>query len=142
MPAGRPSSYNEEIASEIVERLSNGEPMKTICKDDHMPSYITVLRWQRAHVEFGNLTARAKADGTHALADQCIEIADDPMIDPQNKRIMVDTRIRLIGKWNSRAYGDKVEVENTGVVAVTHTLDVTNLSLEELDALEKALSNG
>lgn len=142
MPAGRPSGYNDEIASEIVERLSNGEPMKTICKDDHMPHYITVLRWQRANVEFGNLTARAKADGTHALADQCLEIADDPMIDPQNKRIMVDTRIRLIGKWNSRAYGDKVEVENTGVVAVTHTLDVTNLSLEELDALEKALSNG
>jgi hypothetical protein len=142
MPAGRPSGYNDEIASEIVERLSNGEPMKTICKDDHMPHYITVLRWQRANVEFGNLTARAKADGTHALADQCLEIADDPMIDPQNKRIMVDTRIRLIGKWNSRAYGDKVEVENTGVVAVTHTLDVTNLTIEELDALEKALSNG
>lgn len=139
MPAGRPTSYNEAIASEIVERLSNGEPLKKICRDEHIPSYITVLRWQRVHPEFDNLSSRAKAEGTHALADECIEIADNPDIDPQNKRIMVDTRIRLIGKWNSRAYGEKVEMATTATVAVTHTLAVDHLSIEELEVLEKAL---
>jgi len=24
---------------------------------------------------------------------------------------MIDTRLRLIGKWNARKYGDKVQVE-------------------------------
>lgn len=139
MPAGRPTSYNEAIASEIVERLSNGEPLKKMCKDAHMPDYTTVLNWQRAHPEFDNLSARAKAEGTHALADECIEIADDKTIDPQHKRFMIDTRIRLIGKWNSRAYGEKVEMATTATVAVTHTLDVSSLSIEELDVLEKAL---
>ena len=45
----------------------------------------------------------------------------------------------MIGKWHSKAYGDKVEVATTGEIAVTHTLDVSGLSLEELDVLEKAL---
>lgn len=139
MPGGRPSTYNDEIASEIVERLSNGEPLKKICRLEHMPHYVTVLKWQRKHPEFDNLSSRAKAEGTHALADECIEIADNPDIDPQSKRIMVDTRIRLIGKWNSKAYGEKVEMATTGTIAVSHTLDVSNLSIEELDVLEKAL---
>lgn len=139
MPAGRPSSYNDQVAAEIIDRLSTGEPMKKICKDDHMPAYITVLRWQRAHPEFGNLTARAKIEGTHVLAEECLEIADDLDLDPQHKRVMIDTRIRLIGKWHSKAYGDKVEVATTGEISVSHTLDISNLSSEELDVLEKAL---
>jgi len=139
MPGGRPSGYNETIASEIVERLSNGEPLKKICKDSHMPHYVTVLKWQRANPEFDNLSSRGKSDGTHVLADECLEIADDLTIDPQHKRFMIETRIRLIGKWNSRAYGDKVDVTQTAKVDVTHTLDVSGLSLDELDVLEKAL---
>ena len=139
MPAGRPSGYNETIAAEIVERLSNGEPLKKMCKDEHMPHYTTVLKWQRAHPEFSDLTARAKAEGTHALADECLDIADDKTIDPQHKRFMIDTRIRLIGKWNSKAYGEKVEMATTGQIAVSHTLDISGLSVDELDVLEKAL---
>jgi hypothetical protein len=107
-----------------------------------MPDYTTVLNWQRAHPEFDNLSARAKAEGTHALADECIEIADDKTIDPQHKRFMIDTRIRLIGKWNSKAYGEKVEMATTGQIAVSHTLAIDHLSSEELDVLEKALGGG
>lgn len=139
MPAGRPSKYNEEVAGIIADLLAEGTPMKQICGKEGMPDYTTVLLWQRVHPEFSDLVARAKSDGTHALADECIEIADDKNIDPADKRVRIDTRLKLIGKWNSKAYGDKVEVASTGSVAVTHTLDVSNLSMEELDALEKAL---
>ena len=27
---------------------------------------------------------------------------------------MIDTRLRLIGKWNPKAYGDKIVAEHTG----------------------------
>ena len=111
---GRPSSYTEEVAAKIVERLSCGEPMKKICRDEDMPSYWTVLKWQRDFEEFGNLSARAKSEGTHVLADECLEIADSDDIDPADKRIRIDTRIRLIGKWNSRAYGDKLDMTTAG----------------------------
>ena len=76
------------------------------------------------------------------MADECIEIADDKDIDPQHKRFMIDTRIRLIGKWNSKAYGEKVEMAATGTIQVSHTLTIDHLSIDELDVLEKALGNG
>ena len=104
---GAPSKYTDELADEICARLANGEPLKRICADPHMPDFVTVWRWERDKEPFRNLLARARELGTHNLADQCIDIADDPDMDPANKRVMIETRIRLIGKWNSRAYGDK-----------------------------------
>ena len=114
MPGGRPSLYTPELADRICQRLSEGEPLARICRDDDMPGYSTVRKWESENPEFLALSLRAKADGTHFMADDSIRIADDPTIDPQRARLMVDTRLRLIGKWNSRAYGDKVQAEVTG----------------------------
>jgi hypothetical protein len=123
---GRPSGYNEDIALRICERLACGEPMKRICADPDMPAYTSVLKWQREHAEFSDLTARAKLEGTHALADECLEIADNPEIDTQDKRVRIDTRIRLIGKWHSRAYGDRLDLN----AKVEHS-DVSDEALVE-----------
>ena len=142
MPAGRPSIYTEEIAEAILDRLAEGMPMKKICKEDGMPCYMSVLRWQRKFPEFGDLAARAKIDGTHALADECLEIADDTKADPADRRVRIDTRLRLIGKWNSRVYGDKVAVGGTPdlpPIQMTKQLDVSNLTLDQLEALGAAL---
>ena len=104
----RPSGYTKEIADEICERVANGESFRSICKDPNMPSFTTIWRWQDENEEFRKLSARGRDWGTHNLADECLEIADREDLDPANKRVMIDTRIRLIGKWNSRAYGDKI----------------------------------
>ena len=119
----RPSLFTDELAEEICTRLANGEPLKRICADPHMPGFTTIWRWQDENEEFRKLTARARELGTHNLADQCIDIADDPDMDPATKRVMIDTRIRLIGKWNSRAYGDKQTIEHEGEVKLTPTIN-------------------
>ncbi len=55
-------------------------------------------------------SARARELGCDALADECLEIADGD--DPTDvKRVKIDTRIRLIGKWSQR-YSDKLTVNN------------------------------
>ena len=123
---GRPSSYTQEIADEICERLAEGEPLARICRDERMPSYSCVRRWEAENEEFGALSARAKRDGTHYLADDCQGIADDPLPDDLDKakveiahrKLQIDTRLRLIGKWNRQDYGDKQEVEHKGSVSV------------------------
>lgn len=139
MPAGRPSKYNDGIAQQICERLSRGEPLARICDDDAMPGYSTVRQWEAEKPEFLALSARAKQDGTHWLADDCLRISDDSTLDPADKRVRIDTRLRLIGKWNSRAYGDKVEHEVTGrdggPVETKGSIDVAGLSLEQLRLL-------
>ena len=72
------------------------------------------------------------------MADECIDIADDPTIEAADKRIKIDTRIRLIGKWSQR-YSDKVTVKSESTV--THKYDLDNLSDGELDQLETILAN-
>lgn len=108
---GAPSTYSREIAEEICWRLAQGQTLKSICMMNHMPNITTVFDWEAKHGEFAQMSARAREHGTHVLADQCIEIADDPLMDPADKRVRIDTRIRLIGKWNAKRYGDKIEHE-------------------------------
>lgn len=117
-PIGRPSEYNTFTAEAVCELLANGVPLARIARMDEMPSYTTLKKWQREVPEFASLSARAKEDGTHYLGEDSLRIADDLEIDPQHKKIMIDTRLRLIGKWNSRAYGDKIETVHSGEVEI------------------------
>lgn len=119
---GRPSKYSKELVEEIVTLLSAGHTMKSICALSHMPSIQTIFNWERGNRGFLELSMRAREAGTHVIADQCIEIADDPLLDPADKRVRIDTRMRLIGKWNAKKYGDKIE----------HTVQQDFIPLDEL----------
>lgn len=111
---GRPSLKTQAIVDEIVERLATGQPLAQICKDAHMPDFSTVWRWEDSDAEFRNLSARAREHGTHFMADDCIRIADDCSLEPQDKKVRIDTRLRLIGKWNAKRYGDASMVKLAG----------------------------
>ena len=108
---GRPTKYNQKLAEEICRRLAEGEPFVSICAEKRMPDFSTIWRWEQSNPEFCDLCARALEHGSHYLAHDCLRIADDESIDPRHKRLMIDTRLRLIGKWNSKRYGDKVQVD-------------------------------
>jgi len=108
---GRPSLKTEAVVDEIFERLAMGQPLAQICKDAHMPAFSTVWRWEDSDAEFRNLSARAREHGTHFMADDCIRIADDCSLEPQDKKVRIDTRLRLIGKWNAKRYGDASTVK-------------------------------
>ena len=110
---GRPTKYSEQLSDEICTRLAEGEPFSTICRDDHMPHFSTIWRWERAHPEFKAQTQMALEHGTHFLASDCLRIADDTEMDVPNRKLMVDTRLRLIGKWNARRYGERMQVDQT-----------------------------
>jgi hypothetical protein len=81
-----------------------------------MPAYSTVRRWENDNAEFKALSARAKVDGTHYLADESLTIADEPLpetggkVEVSHRKLKIDTRFRLIGKWNRQDYGDKTLV--------------------------------
>lgn len=133
-PGGRPSTKTPELVEEIFERLGRGEPMARICDLEHMPSFVTVWRWEQADDEFRKGSARARELGTHYLADDCLRIADDKELDPADKRVRIDTRMRLIGKWNARAYGDKVAHVGGGAGDAPIRHEFNALPDSELDA--------
>jgi hypothetical protein len=119
MPAGRPSSYTQEMADRICERLALGESLRSICRDDDMPSWPCISNWLKKYPEFAAQYARAREDQAEAHADRIIEIADDEGIDPNHKRIMVDARKWVASKLKPKRYGEKLDVEHAGNVGLT-----------------------
>ena len=110
-PRGRPSKFQQKLADEICQRLAQGEPYVKICQDAHMPDFSTIWRWEQSNPDFGRQAEVALEHGSHFLAHDCLRIAVDDEIDPRHKKIMIDTRIRLIGKWNAKRYGEKLQVD-------------------------------
>ena len=138
---GRPSLYTEDVAKEICDRLSKGEPLAQICRDDHMPSVRTVSDWKRAHDEFSTSFARAREDGFDEIATECLRIADETDNDTvyteagerpntewiSRSKLRIETRLKLLAKWDPKRYGDKITQEHTGANggAIEMKADVT-----------------
>lgn len=113
-PTGRPSSYTDAVASEILDRIMDGESLRSICRDDHMPNKSTVLKWRAENVTFSDQYAKAKEEQADSLEDDILAIADDKDLDPADKRVRIDARKWIACKLKPRKYGDKVTQEVTG----------------------------
>jgi len=119
MPAGRPSTYSEELTAKICERIAQGESLHKICAEDGMPAMSSIFLWLTKHPEFSERYAHAREAQAEAHADRIVEIADDTEIDPNHKRIMVDARKWIASKLKPKRYGDKAEVEHKGELGLT-----------------------
>lgn len=133
-PKGRPTKRTAEIEDEILMRIGHGETLREICRDDHMPSYGAVYDWAEKDQDFSSRLACAREKGEEAIAQECIEIADDARNDwmekhdkdgmavgytvngehVQRSKLRIETRLKLLAIWNPRKYGNKVDV-NHGV---------------------------
>lgn len=118
---GRPSKFTQALADSICARLSNGETLRAICRDEGMPRESTVRAWALDDVGgFYAHYARAREIGYAGLADELAEIADGTG-DPARDRLRVDTRKWLLSKALPKVYGDKVEHTgpNGGPIQIT-----------------------
>lgn len=126
---GRPSTFTQEVADEIVRRLSEGEPLRAICRDDHMPAWQTFYGWLGANESFAERIARARELGHDAIAEDTLRIADTPQEGERveetedgikrvredmlgHRKLQIDTRLKLLAKWNPKKYGDRQTIEH------------------------------
>ena len=89
-----------------------------------MPNWRTVYDWQDADKDFFARIAHARELGEEAIAQQCLEIADERPErtgfgnvdggDVQHRKLRIETRLKLLAKWNPRKWGEKVDM-NHGV---------------------------
>lgn len=121
------SLYTEAVAAEICERISAGETLASISRDEHMPKPSTVGDWCRSMSEFAARYAKAREIGYDAIAADCLEIADETAHDTittakgeiadsewiARSRLRVDTRLKLLAKWDPKRYGEKIDVNAT-----------------------------
>lgn len=128
---GRPSLYTAELVQTIADRLSKGEPMAVICRDEGMPAYRTVKDWMDSRPEVSAVIARAREEGFDVIATDCLDIADDARNDwmeraadggdevalqfngehVQRSKLRIETRLKLLAKWDKR-YGDRLAVDH------------------------------
>lgn len=136
---GRPSKYTKEIAEEIVQRLSEGEPLRQICRSDNMPEWRTIYDWMARDSELSAAIARARELGQDAIAEDILrELQDEPerilsegggRIDSgyvQLLRTRADIKLKLLAKWNPKRYGDRVALAGDAeapVVVQTQTAE-------------------
>lgn len=108
---GRPSVYTDDLGAEICQLLSEGNSLVRICKLEHMPHCATVYRWlaSPALEAFRDNYTRARAEMTHHLAEQTLEIADFAD-DPVKARLQVDARKWFASKMLPRVYGEASQV--------------------------------
>lgn len=119
---GRPSTYNQDVATAICARMSEGESLRSICRDPLMPALSTVFLWVSKHSEFSEQYRLAMASRADAMFEDMIEIADDSAEDyvntdqgekfnsehVQRSRLRLDTRKWMLSKMMPKKYGDKV----------------------------------
>ncbi len=133
--------YSPEIADEILERLAQGQPLRKICEDLHMPAASSVIGWvNRDESGFAERYARAREVGYALLADELIHIADTPMEGTvitskewgeerktgdmlEHRKLQVDTRKWMLAKMLPKVYGDKQQIEHSGGVDVVSILE-------------------
>lgn len=117
--------YTEEIASEICLRLSGGESLRAICEDERLPNRTTVHLWVISDREgFSNQYARARQSQALRWAEEIMDIADTDG-DVQRSRLQVDTRKWMLSKVLPKVYGEKQQVEHSGVDGAPIITEIT-----------------
>jgi hypothetical protein len=117
---GRPSLCTEAIASELCERLCNGQSLNAICRDEHMPTRKVVHEWVADDRNgFRDKYARARDLQIDFWVDQIIDIADaagdcENHALVQAARLRVDARKWIASKLAPKKYGDRTELVGAG----------------------------
>jgi hypothetical protein len=135
--SGNVPKFSDELFDEICNRLSSGESLRAICKDDDMPVQGTIYRWLDESEDLQERYARARTAQADTIFDECLAIADqyDEAADKgeggvehiQRARLRIDTRKWMAGKLRPSRYGEKLDLNHSGGVTVTLESDTEDL---------------
>ena len=117
----------DSVTEAALQSIATGQSLNSFCIANKHP-YKTVSDWLTKDDAANSARARAVELGTHYLAGECLDIADNAArsdgIDGVSDedalsakvalaKLKIDTRMRLIGKWNRKDYGESSAVDVT-----------------------------
>lgn len=120
--------YSKKLAAEILERLAEGESLRKICRDSHMPSFRAVIRWVTDDKDgFRARYEAARECQAHALFDDLIEKAasaaavatgapgtGEATARVQAVKLEVDAVKWYLARLLPKRYGDRISQEISG----------------------------
>lgn len=137
---GRPTRYTTELAALICQRvLEHGTLLEACEMHPELPGSTTVYAWLSAYPEFQDKYARTRGYVMEMWADEIIQTANDESLDPNDRRVKIDTKKWLMSKIAFRRYGDKLihAGDRENPIQVLHkAARIETLLPHELDALD------
>lgn len=148
---GRGTKYTDELVDEIIDRVSNGEPLAQVCRDEHTPQLRTFYDWLERDEALTARFARARIAGFDHIAAEALRIADTPVEGTSTKetdsgietrredmlghrKLQVETRLKLLAKWDPKRYGDKLQVgqdPDSGPIKTESTVSLESVLTDE-----------
>jgi hypothetical protein len=122
------TTYSPKIASRILERIAAGESLRSICKENSMPSFQSVLAWASDDKDgFRDKYTLAMDVRAQGLFDEMLEISDSALPAATGApgtgeagarvaaiKLKVDTLKWILAKMQPKRYGDKITQEISG----------------------------
>ena len=151
----RKSSYDPAVAHQICEMLSEGIPLREICRMEGMPPWRNIYFWMARDEDLAAHIARAREVGYDSIAEECLDIADNSVNDwvnreqfnPRTKKVEVirvvdaehiqrsklriETRLKLLAKWSNK-YSEKTVITGDPNGAAIKTEEAGSGRLYEL----------
>ena len=125
-----PEPVPADKAQEICEWISQGKTLRQWCRENDI-HYSTVYLWMEKDKDFAQRFARARETGHDAIADETLDIIDEiperTLTENGDKvdtgyvawsKNRVEQRMKLLAKWNPKKYGDKLDIEHSGTLAL------------------------
>ena len=140
----RPEDYIDSLAT----WLEQGQTLSDWCRLPGNPGKLTVHRWRQRDPEIEERIARARDIGFDVLAEQCLRIADEEhhteivTVDPSgrqtvtrqdataHRKLRIETRLKLLAKWDPRRYGDKLDLHHGGDLTIVVETGVPRVPAE------------
>lgn len=144
---GRPSSYDEVKAEELLMRLAEGETLTAICRSMGMRPR-TVYSWTESHPDFAERFKAAREFGDCVIEDEAIDLADernpDEIIDESEtgmrkrtadnvarSRLRVETRLKVVARRKGAKISNEIKISQKEAAEI-QVKTLTNEQLLEI----------
>ena len=113
-----------EIVEECLDALADGMTLTAFCSEPDRPERRSIVRHVKNHPELAERFTAAREMGFDALAEEALELLDEdiPVDDKgrtdtglvQQRKAQADARLRLLSKWCTARYGEKLQLGGDG----------------------------
>jgi hypothetical protein len=132
--------FSLELWATVLDRISNGESLRQVSRTEGFPPEATIRNWIRSDQELATQYAQARVLQVESWADEIRDVAFSGDLEPNDKRVRVDSLKWLLSKLKPERYGlDRLLVlgdESSPVHHLHKTVSVSDLTDAQLDALQ------
>lgn len=151
-------TYDESVAVELLQRLTNGETLTSICRDIGITP-AQVYGWIQRNENFSVRFARAREFGDLVIEDQAIDASDERCVDEEiseteteksvgrsrkkfdnvaRSRLMAETRLKVVARrkgakiTNEIRFAKKTEADQAAEMTTDQLLEIAKMGVEDV----------